>query len=223
MVSTGRGSTGRAMMLLPRRAQWLDLQQRALSISIPRPVKVRRAEHDLQIASQVQLIRGTSHGGIFCLRVSSWEGGAWHVSCRRGIFQNMVADIHRHAQVTPGGHCKAVQLLLGMQDNRHRPVYMSCECQVASMAAGLRACVRKLDVNCRATRPACWVAPTAYLRNAVYALGTELKRRGLAPAQRDGGSAVTSQSSTITNFRYETEQSNQMNCHKAVHYWQMEL
>lgn len=48
--------------------------------------------------------------------------------------------------------------------------------------AGLRACVRKLDVNCKASRAKCWVAPTAYLRDAVHAIGEELHRRGLAAA-----------------------------------------
>lgn len=49
-------------------------------------------------------------------------------------------------------------------------------------AAGLRACVRKLDVNCKATRPKCWVSPTAYLKDAIHAIDAELHRRGLAPA-----------------------------------------
>lgn len=36
--------------------------------------------------------------------------------------------------------------------------------------AGLRACVKRQEATCRASRPQCWVAPTAYLRAAVAAL-----------------------------------------------------
>ncbi len=42
--------------------------------------------------------------------------------------------------------------------------------------------MRKLDVNCKASRAKCWVAPTVYLRDAVHAIGEELHRRGLAAA-----------------------------------------
>lgn len=56
---------------------------------------------------------------------------------------------------------------------------------VPVVCAGLRLCVRDADPTCRVTRPACWVAPTAYLRDAVYALQGELRNRGLAPAHQD--------------------------------------
>ena len=48
---------------------------------------------------------------------------------------------------------------------------------VVTCGAGVRACVRRLAVNCKATRPACWVAPTAYLRDAAFELASKLPSR----------------------------------------------
>lgn len=52
------------------------------------------------------------------------------------------------------------------------------------VCAGLRACVKRQEPTCRASRPRCWVAPTGYLRSAAIALAA------LVPLQtgRRGGS-----------------------------------
>jgi len=55
------------------------------------------------------------------------------------------------------------RVLLGMRAARLLHIHMP-PCH------GLRACVKRQEATCRASRPQCWVAPTAYLRAAVAAL-----------------------------------------------------
>ena len=50
--------------------------------------------------------------------------------------------------------------------------------------AGLRGCVKRQEATCRASRPRCWVAPTAYLRSAAAALAALLPPQ---TGRRDGG------------------------------------